>query len=101
MARAGQAGAFLQEDDDLSALEGLADLVPLGRCAQGDDPLDDQRLQLLARVRAEQLMSARLLNLLARCAGLDLLLDPEGEAAVLLDAQQRISAQYALLVNAG
>jgi hypothetical protein len=50
---------------------------------------EDDRLELLARVRAEQLMCVRLLNVLARCASLDLLQDPHGEAAAMLDAQRR------------
>jgi hypothetical protein len=55
----------------------------------GTEAADDARLESLARVRAEQLMSVRLLDLLARCADLGLLQDPEGEAAAVLDPQRR------------
>ena len=144
MASAGQASAFLHDDDFLQALDGVTDLVPLKRSVQAQRPEqqlqawagyvdelesrlehvyrqlatvktgravrkiacrdaagehspaghagdhgDDHRLELLARVRAEQLMSVRLLNLLARYADLELLADPQGEAAALLDAQRR------------
>lgn len=50
---------------------------------------DDAPLELLARLRAEQLMNVRLLALLARCAELETLSDPQGEAAAVLDPRQR------------
>jgi hypothetical protein len=46
-------------------------------------------LVLLARVRAEQLMSLRLLNLLAACAPLEVLADAGGDAAAVLDVHRR------------
>jgi hypothetical protein len=55
----------------------------------GTEPTEEARLESLARVRAEQLMGVRLLDLLARCADLGLLQDPEGEAAAVLDPQRR------------
>jgi hypothetical protein len=50
---------------------------------------DQDRLHLLARVRAEQVMSVRLLNLLARCGRLEELQGAEREAAAVLDATRR------------
>jgi hypothetical protein len=73
MASAAEARAFLQDDFSPATLAGVT----------------DRRLELLARVRAEQLMSLRLLKLLARCADLDRLSDPEGEAAAVLDVKRR------------
>ncbi|GAB3757772.1 hypothetical protein GCM10028796_02410 [Ramlibacter monticola] len=74
MASASQASAFLHERN-----------FPEPHLVQaGDDGLE-----LLARVRAEQLMTVRLLHLLARCAKLDLLHDPDDKVGAVLDAQRR------------
>jgi hypothetical protein len=53
------------------------------------DDAEAGALELLARLRAEQLMNLRLLGLLARGAALATLADPQGEAAALLDARRR------------
>lgn len=59
-------------------------------CWHGRERGGDDRLELLARVRAEQLMSLRLLNLLARCADMEMLAHVEGEAGgSVLDAEHR------------
>lgn len=59
------------------------------RLAHASEAADDQRLELLARLRAEQVMTVRLLNLLARHADLKTLADPCSEAAAVLEVRQR------------
>jgi hypothetical protein len=59
------------------------------RRASALDADDDHGLELLARLRAEQVMTVRLLNLLARHADLKTLADPRGEAAAVLEVRQR------------
>jgi hypothetical protein len=54
-----------------------------------DDGARKDCLELLARVRAEQLMTVRLLNLLARCERLDVLPRVQGEIASVLDGCRR------------
>jgi hypothetical protein len=59
------------------------------RHANAFDAGDDHGLELLARLRAEQVMTVRLLTLLARHADLKTLADPRGEAAAVLEVRQR------------
>lgn len=62
---------------------------PARAAGREDDAACDDRLLLLARLRAEQVMSLRLLDLLARYADLDLLSQPQGEAATVLALHTR------------